>query len=120
MPNARNATVRDVRSHRMSHTEFGSESVLPASGRRTRRHTHKARLEPTIPRPRPVGVLPLNHARSGIGSQSTRPLRTAHTAAWVRSLTAIFRKMFCTCSLTVSTLISSERPISRLLNPKAT
>ena len=38
----------------------------------------------------------------------------------MRSLTAIFRKMFWTCSLTVSTLISSERPISLLLRPKAT
>jgi len=50
----------------------------------------------------------------------TRLLRTAQTAAWVRSLHVIFRNRFCTCSFTVSTLISSARPISRLLNPKAT
>ncbi len=32
----------------------------------------------------------------------TRFLRTAQTAAWVRSLTPILRKMCWTCSLTVS------------------
>ena len=30
------------------------------------------------------------------------------TAAWVRSFTSSFRRMFCTCSLTVSILIPSE------------
>ena len=49
----------------------------------------------------------------------TNPLRTAQTAACVRSFTASFRRMFCTCSLTVSTLISNERPISLLLKPRA-
>jgi hypothetical protein len=32
----------------------------------------------------------------------TNPLRTAQTAAWVRSVTPILRKTCCTCSLTVS------------------
>jgi len=32
----------------------------------------------------------------------TSPLRTAQTAAWVRSVTPILRKTCCTCSLTVS------------------
>lgn len=32
----------------------------------------------------------------------TSPLRTAHTAAWVRSVTPILRKMCWTCSFTVS------------------
>ncbi len=50
----------------------------------------------------------------------TSPLRTAQTAAWVRSVAAILRRMFCTCSLTVSMLMASERPISLLLKPKAT
>ena len=49
---------------------------------------------------------------SKLSASYTSPFRTAQTAAWVRSLTAILRRMFCTCSLTVSTLISSERPIS--------
>jgi len=49
----------------------------------------------------------------------TRFFRTAQTAACVRSVTAILRRMFCTCSLTVSTLMPSERPISLLERPKA-
>ena len=49
----------------------------------------------------------------------TSPLRTAQTAACVRSFTASFRRTFCTCSLTVSTLIPNERPISLLLKPRA-
>lgn len=43
----------------------------------------------------------------GEGACYTNPFRTAHTAAWVRSFTWIFLRTFCTCSLTVSTLISS-------------
>ena len=37
----------------------------------------------------------------GVGAQ-TSDLRTAHTAACVRSVTPILRRMCCTCSLTVS------------------
>ena len=41
-------------------------------------------------------------AADRFGSRYTRPLRTAHTAACVRSETPILRKMCCTCSFTVS------------------
>jgi hypothetical protein len=49
----------------------------------------------------------------------TRPCRTAQTAACVRSETASFRRIFCTCSFTVSTLIVSERAISLFESPRA-
>jgi hypothetical protein len=92
----------------------------------TRLFQHAARIDLDL-RHRPalyvvgLSARALRRVRAGgVGSGYTRPLRTAQTAAWVRSLTAILRRMFWTCSLTVSTLISSERPISLLLKPKAT
>ena len=47
----------------------------------------------------------------------TMPERTAQTAACVRSRTESFRRMFCTCSLTVSTLIARASAISSLDRP---
>src|SRR6187549_521345 len=50
-------------------------------------------------------------------STLTNPLLIASVAADVRSETPIFPKRFCTCVLTVFSLISSAKPISLLDMP---
>ena len=61
-----------------------------------------------------LGTVPCGQ---GTPPPQTKPRFTAQTAAAVRSGISNFRRMFCMCSLTVSTLIFSENPISRLLKP---
>ena len=55
--------------------------------------------------------------RCRLGAFHTTPDLTAHTAACVRSLTANFLRMFCTCSFTVSTLMPSAWLISSFASP---
>lgn len=60
---------------------------------------------------------PFSTVDEGWLTDQTRPVRTAQTAACVRSRTDSFRRTFCTCSLTVSTLIARASAISSLDSP---
>ncbi len=79
----------------------GPEPVLANSEQATNARTGPG-LHVVVCYPQQTLKDPLSFGFRGLSDAQTKFLRTAQTAACVRSLTPILRRMCCTCSLTVS------------------